>query len=57
MARQKLTKIVVEAMKPAPEELVVWDSALPGFGLRIKPTGIRSYIVQYRTRDTGSRSA
>ena len=53
MARQKLTKMVVEGMKPAPEELVVWDSALPGFGLRIKPTGIRSYIVQYRTRDTG----
>src|SRR4051794_16100155 len=53
MARQKLTKMVVEGMKPGPEELVVWDSALPGFGLRIKPTGIRSYIVQYRTRDTG----
>ena len=53
MARQKLSKIVVEGMKPAPAELVVWDSALPGFGLRIKPTGIRSYIVQYRTRDTG----
>src|SRR5215204_2433964 len=53
MARQKLTKMVVEGMKPVPEELVVWDSALPGFGLRIKPTGIRSYIVQYRTRDTG----
>ena len=33
MARQKLTKMGVESMKPAPEELVVWDSALPGFGL------------------------
>ena len=53
MARQKLTKMTVEGMKPAPEELVVWDSALPGFGLRIKPTGIRSYIVQYRSRDSG----
>ena len=53
MARQKLTKIGVEGMKPGPEELVVWDTALPGFGLRIKPTGVRSYIVQYRTRDTG----
>ena len=51
MARQKLTKVGVEAMKPGPAELVVWDTALPGFGIRIKPTGVRSYIVQYRTRD------
>jgi len=40
-------------MKPGPAELVVWDTALPGFGIRIKPTGVRSYIVQYRTRDGG----
>ena len=53
MARQKLTKIGVEAMKPGPAELVVWYTALPGFGIRIKASGVRSYIIQYRTRDGG----
>jgi integrase len=54
MARQKLTKTSVEAIVPGPEDLVVWDAALPGFGVRVKPTGIRSYIVQYRNRETGA---
>jgi integrase len=54
MARQKLTKTSVEAIAPGPEDMVVWDIALPGFGLRVKPTGVRSYIVQYRNRESGT---
>src|SRR4051794_37461748 len=54
MASQKLTKTVVESLQPSAQEQVVWDGSLPGFGLRIKATGVRSYIVQYRNRHTGA---
>jgi integrase len=51
--RQKLTKSVVESLTPASKDVVVWDTELPGFGVRVKPAGVRSYIVQYRDRQTG----
>lgn len=44
----KLTKRSVEAIRPGSSETVVWDDELPGFGVRIKPSGVRSYLVQYR---------
>lgn len=53
MARQKLTKSVVESLAAGDHEYVVWDADLPGFGVRVKPSGSRSYIVQYRHRKTG----
>jgi integrase len=46
----RLTKRAVESARPEPgRDVFVWDSALPGFGLRVKPSGARSYLVQYRT--------
>ena len=44
----KLTKKTVDAAKPKEKEYFVWDSGLPGFGLRVFPSGKRSYLVQYR---------
>ncbi|HEY8032696.1 MAG TPA: tyrosine-type recombinase/integrase [Methylocella sp.] len=52
----KLTKRVVDALKPDPaRDIFVWDEALKGFGLRMKPSGAASYIVQYRTRQGQTR--
>ena len=48
--RKALTKLVVERTEPDPtRDVFVWDSKVPGFGVRIYPTGKRMYVFQYRT--------
>ena len=48
----KLTKRVVDALRPAPaRDVLTWDSELRGFGVRVKPTGAMSYLIQYRNAD------
>jgi integrase len=47
----KLTKSNVEQLEPpAAGERVVWDKSLTGFGVRILPTGRRTYFIYGRTR-------
>ena len=52
----KLTKRAIDEIVPLPSgDLYVWDSDVPGFGLRIKPSGVRSFMVQYRNASGVSR--
>ena len=56
----KLTKRIVDTLKPDPAgpDLFVWDAgdgALKGFGVRLKPSGTASYIVQYRNKEGRTR--
>ncbi|MGG6892396.1 tyrosine-type recombinase/integrase [Rhizobium sp. BR 315] len=51
-----LTKRVVDAARPDHERYHVWDSELAGFGLRIAPTGVKTFLIKYRA-DGGGRSA
>lgn len=44
----KLTKRVVDAAEVRPGDCFIWDGDLPGFGLRVLPSGRKRYIVQYR---------
>ena len=44
----KLTKRLVDAADARPAEYFVWDSEIPGFGLRVLPSGRKGYVVQYR---------
>jgi integrase len=44
----KLTKRLVDASETRPTEYFVWDSEIPGFGLRVLPSGRKGYVVQYR---------
>lgn len=43
------------AAEPATGDMFHWDSALPGFGLRIFASGRISWVVQYRTADRRQR--
>ena len=44
----KITKRLVEGIEPAASDAFAWDDQLRGFGVRVKPSGLRSYLVQYR---------
>ena len=44
----KLGKRNIEALDPADKDYFVWDRELPGFGVRIFPTGRKQFVLQYR---------
>jgi integrase len=48
MTSQRITKRVVDSLKIKPSEYAVWDAKMPGFGVRVRPTGAMSYVVVYR---------
>jgi len=49
-SKVKLTKTAVEAIPPpAAGEIVVWDSELKGFGVRVSASGRRTYFIYSRT--------
>ncbi|MDB5735351.1 MAG: integrase [Alphaproteobacteria bacterium] len=51
----KLTKRYTDAIKPDPADKVVFDEDLAGFGLRVKPSGAKSWLIQYRNTHNRSR--
>jgi Arm DNA-binding domain len=52
----KLTKRIIDALRPLHSaDLFAWDNELRGFGVRMKPSGRASYIVQYRTAQGRTR--
>lgn len=54
MPQRTLTRSLIDRIAPdCASEMVIWDASLPGFGVRVKPSGVKSFIIQYRNRTTG----
>ena len=54
MPRIKLTKSAIDALPTPSSDVVYWDAAYPGFGVKITPKGRKVFIVLYRTGGAGS---
>ena len=54
---EKLTKSQIDQLEPMKRRYVVWDSELSGFGVRVSPSGHKSYIAVYRPNGGGRGEA
>jgi hypothetical protein len=48
MAGRRITKRVVDGLKTKVHDYTEWDAQLPGFGVRVRPSGAMSFVVSYR---------
>ncbi|MEX3014995.1 tyrosine-type recombinase/integrase [Gymnodinialimonas hymeniacidonis] len=53
----KLTKRTIDALKPDASSYFVWDSVVVGFGVRVMPSGTKTFQVQYRKGRRTRRSS
>ena len=55
MPRIKLTKSAIDALPMPKSDVVYWDAAFPGFGVKVTPKGRKVFVVLYRTGGAGSK--
>jgi integrase len=55
MPRIRLTKSAIDALPTPPLDVVYWDVGLPGFGVKVTPTGRKVFVVLYRMGGAGSK--
>jgi Arm DNA-binding domain len=48
MTAQQITKRTVDGLQCNGREFTAWDDGVSGFGVRVRPTGAKSYVVVYR---------
>jgi len=51
----KISKRAVDAAGANLKSYFIWDDELKGFGLLVLPSGVKSYVYQYRTAEGASR--
>jgi integrase len=56
VANGSITLRAVEALKPGEKPRFLWDHEVKGFGLKVTPSGTRTYIFQYRLGGRGAKT-
>ena len=51
----KLTKRAIDELKPSHAPVLTWDAELRGFGVLTMPSGLKTFVLQYRTAGKRSR--
>jgi integrase len=52
----KITKRAVDTLRPDEHrDVFAWDSELRGFGIRVKPSGVKTFLIQYRNVEGRTR--
>lgn len=52
----RLTKRIVDSLRPLPDrDVFAWDGEIRGFGVRVKPSGTKTYFIQYRNAEGRTR--
>ncbi|MGD9879451.1 MAG: tyrosine-type recombinase/integrase [Reyranella sp.] len=51
----RITKRFVDALRAGSADIVHWDDDLTGFGVRVRPSGSKSYVFAYRAGGGGRR--
>jgi integrase len=51
--RVTLTERTIEALAPQARPWIAWDDRVTGFGVKVQPSGTKSFIVNYRAGDGG----
>ena len=52
----KLIKSLIDQTVPSERLFYLWDSQLPGFGVKITPSGRKNFILKYRVGDGGRQA-
>lgn len=53
--RQRIEETTVDRARPKDRTYYVWDTEISGFGLKVTPSGHKSYVLQYRLPGAGRK--
>lgn len=52
--RAKITKRLVDTLKPQNRDFFVWDTEIKGFGVKVTPKGGKTFVYQFRVGGRGA---